>query len=127
MVHGDGMILFRQIDSLLGLPQGNAYLLCRRGVFAGHRIKNRIWAVTERELPSVLTRISNYRDRLPFYPRENMTVGAAARVLGLQEGTIYVLAGRGELEWARDELWKMPTRESVDAYLYRREGRRLAV
>lgn len=116
------LINIRELDEVLCLTKHEAYRLMRKGVFEA-RQEFRVWKIPESSFAEVADRILRYRDRRPFYPMENMTIAEAAEALRVTEGAIYGMGRRGELDWAQNELWHMPTRASVN-HLCRRKGMR---
>lgn len=119
MQQGDGLVSLKEINDLLQLPQSRVYLLMKKGVFQAHKI-GKHYAVTEQMLAYVIDRINRYEQKAPFNPGDNITIDEAARLLGVKNHSIYQMVVMGNLEWALDELWKMPTRASVNRVLSRR-------
>lgn len=119
---GETMVIIKELEPLLGLTEGESYRLLLKGVFTAVKEHN-VWRIPEASIADVCDRILRYRDRRPFYPGRNMAIPEAAEALKVTEGAIYGMGRRGDLEWAEDEMWKMPTRDSVNR-LCRRKGLR---
>lgn len=114
---------------MLGLPQGRTYvLMAKHRVFTAYQVHGRRspWAVHERDLAWAIHRILCWVHKRPLNEALNMTVHEVADVLRVRPNAVYAMAGRGQLEWAHDELRKCVTRESVRKYL-RLHGREMSV
>jgi hypothetical protein len=106
------LVLLKDIDSLMHLPPGRAYALCKMGVFHAFKMSN-TWYVKERYLAEAITRITKYRQHEPFHPEQNVSAQDAARRLGVSLNQIYHLLKKGELDEPKNEMWKCVTIESL--------------
>ena len=125
---GDGLVQLYDIDEMLGIPRGTCYKLRRspKNVLPMARQRHRIWYVREEDIAIAATRVNCYRYHTPLRSDLNMTPREAADAMMITRKGVYNMAKTGKLRWARDEMWKMVTRESVRIWM-RRRGMKITI